>query len=187
MYYKIYTDGSTKNNGKDGTVGGYAFLVTDPYGNIIDAYAENNIPDTTNNRMELTAILAALFMYEKRMRRKDQDASIELYSDSEYALRSLFQWSTNWASNGWKTAKGTDVKNQDLIKNFYDKQWYPYLKNQAEGKRNSWSKFFYFHVKGHSEDKYNNIVDKLATGEYTVEEVLKKNENRQTKIENIIF
>ena len=177
MFYKIYTDGSTKGNGKEKNTGGYAFIVTDYFGDIIDAYAETGIENTTNNRMELTAILAALFMYEKRMRNKDQNAEIQLYSDSEYALKALFSWSTGWASNGWKTSKGEDVKNQDLIKNFYDKQWAPYLKNLVEGKRNSWSKFSYFHVNGHSTNEYNNIADKLATGEYTVDEVLNRYKN----------
>lgn len=174
MYYKIYTDGSTKRNGKEGNTGGYAFIVVDDFGNIIDAYAETGIPDTTNNRMELTAIIAALFMNEKRMRKKDENAVISLYSDSEYALNSLFKWSNSWAANDWKTTQGTDVKNQDLIKPFYDKQWGPYLKNIEEGKKNSWSRFSYNYVRGHSTDNYNNTVDKLATGEYTVDQVLEK-------------
>lgn len=174
MFYKIYTDGSTKGNGKEKNTGGYAFIVVDGFGNIVDAYAETGIENTTNNRMELTAIIAALFMNEKRMRIKDECAEIFLYSDSEYALNSLFKWSDSWAKNGWKTASGSDVKNQDLIKPFYDKQWGPFLKNIEEGKRNSWSRFSYYYVKGHSIDNYNNTVDKLATGEYTVDQVLEK-------------
>lgn len=174
MIYYIYTDGSTRKNGKENSVGGYAFVVFNDRGDIIDAYAKTEIENTTNNRMELTAILAALFMYEKRMRIKDQKAEIVLYSDSEYALNSLFSWSKEWANNGWHTKSGSEVKNQDLIKNFYDKQWGPYLKNFYDGKRNSWSRFTYKYVKGHDKSLGNNIADQLATGELKVEDVLKK-------------
>lgn len=172
MNYRIYTDGSTKRNGKDGNSGGYGFLVINDLGTIIDAYSETNIKDTTNNRMELTAILAALFMYEKRMRNKDQQAYITLYSDSEYALNSLFNWSIGWDRDGWKTTSGTVVKNQDLIKPFFDKQWKPYLNNMANGRANSWSRFEFRYIKGHGTDKYNNLADKLATGEITPEEII---------------
>lgn len=175
MNYRIYTDGSTRNNGKDGNVGGYGFLVLDQYNNIVDAYAETNIENTTNNRMELTAIVAALFMWEKRMRNKDEGSYIELYSDSEYALKSLFSWSHTWAMNGWKTTQGTEVKNQDLIKNFYDKQWSKYLDNMVKGKRNSWSKFSYSHIHGHNGNKYNELADKLATGQISPESIIAKN------------
>ena len=156
MVYYIYTDGSTRKNGKENSVGGYAFVVFNDRGNVIDAYAKTEIENTTNNRMELTAILAALFMYEKRMRIKDQRAEIVLYSDSEYALKSLFSWSKEWADNDWHT-------------------WGPYLKNLYDGKRNSWSRFTYMYVKGHDKSLGNNMADQLATGELKVEDVLKKN------------
>lgn len=173
--YNIYTDGSTRRNGKDGNIGGYAFVVYDTWQErVVDAYAKINIENTTNNKMELTAILSALFMWEKRMRNKDQKREIYLYSDSQYALNSLFVWSKGWANNGWKTATGTKVKNLDLIKPFYDKQWGPFLKNVNEGKRNSWSKFYYQWVQGHSESTLNIIADKLATGELTPEKVIGK-------------
>ena len=174
MYY-IYTDGSTKGNGKDGNTGGYAFIVYDQWNErVVDAYAKTGIENTTNNRMELMAILSGLFMWEKRMRKKDERREIWLYSDSQYALNSLFVWSKNWANNGWKTSTGTKVKNLDLIKDFYDKQWAPYLKNINEGKRNSWSMFHYDWVHGHDKFVGNIIADKLATGEMVPEEVIGK-------------
>ena len=166
---EFYTDGAYSSKSE---MGGWAAICVEEE-NIIDTQSGYE-PYTTNNRMELTAIIAALFMNEKRMRIKDEMAEIFLYSDSEYALNSLFKWSDSWAKNGWKTANGSDVKNQDLIKPFYDKQWGPFLKNIEEGKRNSWSRFSYYYVKGHSTDNYNNTVDKLATGEYTVDQVLEK-------------
>ncbi len=173
MEYYIYTDGSAKNNGSESSIGGYGFVVTDSSGRLIDAYAKTNIENTTNNRMELTAILAALFMYEKRMRIKDERAYIYLFSDSNYALNSLFKWCPEWERNEWKTASGSDVKNLDLIQNFYNKQWKPYLENMRDGKRNSWSRFSYQYVQGHATSKWNNIADKLATGQITPEDVLK--------------
>ena len=178
MNYKIYTDGSTKRNGKDGSIGGYAFVVVDNRGVLVDAYAQTNIENTTNNRMELTAILAALFMYQKRMRTsKDEGAYITLYSDSEYALKCLFRWNREWASNGWLTKTGTEVKNKDLIKPFYDKYWGKYLDNIAEGKSDSWRNFEYVYVPGHSNIYWNELADRLAAGQLTVEEAL-KNEGR---------
>ncbi len=174
MIYNIYTDGSVKRNGNNGSIGGYAFIVTDGYGCLVDAYAKTGIENTTNNRMELTAILAALFMYQKRMRTsKDEGAHINLYSDSAYALNALFQWSISWANNDWKTASGQKVKNQDLIKNFYDKQWGVYQKNIQLNKRDSWRNFIYNYVKGHEGNPGNELADKLATGELTPDKLVK--------------
>lgn len=179
MIYDIYTDGSTKRNGADSNVGGYAFVVVDSYrGTLLDAYAQTGIENTTNNRMELMAILSALFMYQKRMRSsKDEGAIIRLFSDSIYALNSLFVWSMDWAVHSWKTKTGTEVKNKDLIKPFYEKYWGRYLKNQMAGRTDSWRNFQWHHIEGHHGYKWNEIADKLATGELTVEEVF-ENENR---------
>ena len=189
MVYYIYTDGSVKKNEDGKKVGGYGYVVFDLYGNLIDAYSQNNIENTTHNRMELTAILAALFMYEKRMRIKDQRANIYLYSDSEYALKSLFSWCKDWAENGWHTMSGSEVKNQDLIKNFYDKQWGPYLKNLDECKKNSWSRFNYSYIKGHNGIIGNELADKLATGQITAKDILDKDikDTDKTGITRLIF
>ena len=64
-------------------------------------------PNTTNNRMELTAAIKGLESLE-------QSSQICLYTDSQYLKNGITQWIERWKINGWYTSEGTPVKNQDL-------------------------------------------------------------------------
>ena len=68
-----------------------------------------NIDNPTNNKAELSAIWASLKL-------TDPDKPLIIYSDSTYSINCLTKWYKNWMKNGWKTAKGEDVLNKNLIK-----------------------------------------------------------------------
>ena len=97
---------------------------------------------TTNNRMELTAVIKAL----EAMKRPG--LSIRLYSDSRYVLNGIEEWMAGWKARGWKTASRKPVLNQDLwqrldaLSQQHDIEWH-------------W-------VKGHSGDSGNEKADALA-------------------------
>ena len=145
MTFEIYCDGSTKGNGKENSVGAWAWLVHEG-GNIIqkDYQAETN---TTNQRMELTAAAEALeYVVNNIMGPHDR---VVVYTDSAY-LHNCYQqkWYENWQKNGWKNAKKQPVANQDLWERlipYFDIFGIDFVK-----------------VKGHAGVQYNEIVDELA-------------------------
>ncbi|NLW55064.1 MAG: ribonuclease HI [Firmicutes bacterium] len=99
-------------------------------------------PNTTNQRMELTAALKGLASLKRPCR-------VTLYSDSAYLVNAFRQrWFDRWQVNGWKTTKGTPVENQDL--------WQELLR-LTERHQVEWVK-----VKGHADNKENNRCDELA-------------------------
>jgi len=131
---KIYTDGACSGNpGR----GGWAAIILDD-GKIekICGASEN----TTNNRMELIAVISAL-KYVK-------DENIEIFTDSKYTKDGIEKWIVNWRKNGWKTTNKKDVKNIDLWQSLDEL-------NQKKNVQWSW-------VKGHSDNEYNNMADELA-------------------------
>ena len=99
-------------------------------------------PETTNNRMELTAVLEAL----KALK---EPCEVDIYTDSAY-IHNAFEkgWIERWQRNGWKTAAKQPVENQDL--------WLGILEASAV------HRVRYNKVKGHADDKYNNMCDELA-------------------------
>ena len=136
MTIKIYTDGACSGNpGK----GGWGALIQEHNNETKINGSEQN---TTNNRMELTAVIKALELFEKSV-------EIEIYTDSKYVMQGITEWIKNWKNNQWKTSQKKDVKNKDL--------WV--LLDQASEKhiiKWNW-------VKGHSGDYGNETADKLAT------------------------
>ena len=131
---KIYTDGACSGNpGR----GGWAAIIID--GEEIEKISGSS-ENTTNNRMELIAVISALKYVKKE--------NIELFTDSKYTKDGIEKWILNWKKNGWKTANKQDVKNMDLWQNL-DKL------NQKKNVQWNW-------VKGHSDNKYNNMADELA-------------------------
>ncbi len=98
-------------------------------------------PETTNNRMELTAVIEGL-------RALKRSCHIEVTTDSKYVLQGINEWMENWKRNGWKTAAKKPVKNVDLWKQL-----------DEEVKRHSinWQ-----WVKGHSGVAGNELADQLA-------------------------
>jgi len=98
---KIHTDGSCLGNPGPG---GWAFVMSD---GIKTAERSGGAPDTTNNRMELSAVIAALSAIKNTH-------DIEITTDSEYVKNGVEKWMTNWKKNGWKTAAKKPVLNRDL-------------------------------------------------------------------------
>ena len=133
---KIYTDGSCLGN--PGT-GGWAYSLKLNNKDIAHYGYEK---ETTNNRMELTAAIKALEFL------KDFEGEITVITDSNYLKDGISTWITNWKKNNWKTANKNSVKNQDL---------WVILDQLTIHKKVKWD-----WVKGHSIDKFNNVVDELA-------------------------
>lgn len=147
----IYTDGahSSKSN-----VGGWAIVI--PTQNEERPYISYGdwVFETTNNRMELTAILKALqyaydhWAYESLYNAPFEGANI--YTDSAY-ISNCFKdgWYKSWRNNGWKTSKKEPVANQDLWEAIL--YYYEIMPNITIAK-----------VPGHSNNTWNNMADKLA-------------------------
>jgi len=132
----IYTDGACSGNPGPGGWGAYidnAGLVTELSG---------REEDTTNNRMELKAVIEALNSFTNK-------TNLNLYTDSKYVMDGSSKWIENWKKNGWKTAQKKAVKNQDLwieldkLVHFHQIHWV-------------W-------VKGHDGNLGNERADYLAT------------------------
>lgn len=100
--YIIYTDGSCKGNPGPGAA---AIVVTSPEGDILDEFVKY-FPTTTNNRMEMTAAIAALKAAPR--------AHVTIITDSQYVLKGMTQWIKGWKAKGWVTAAKKPVENQDL-------------------------------------------------------------------------
>jgi ribonuclease HI len=131
----IYTDGACKGNPGPGGWG--AWLRSGM--NERELYGGE--PQTTNNRMELTAVIEAL-------RALKWPCEVALYTDSQYVRQGITAWIGNWKKRGWKTADKKPVKNADL--------WQA-LDDQAMRHRVQWH-----WVQGHSGDEGNERADALA-------------------------
>jgi len=131
----IYTDGACRGNPGPGGWG--ALLQSGEHVKEISG-AE---PATTNNRMELTAVIRALEALKRPV-------EVRLYTDSEYVRRGISEWLPSWKARGWKTAARKPVKNQDL--------WQA-LDAAAARHRIEWH-----WVKAHSGVPGNERVDRLA-------------------------
>lgn len=135
----LYTDGACSGN--PGIGGWGAILEFNGNEKELSGVCEN----TTNNQMELTAVIEGL----KALK---EPCNVEVYSDSAYVVNAFLQdWITAWQLNGWKNANKQEVKNVEL--------WQELL-NLCCTHKVSWHK-----VKGHADNEKNNRCDKLATGE----------------------
>lgn len=135
----IYTDGACSGN--PGIGGWGAVLIYNGVKKEISGYDKN----TTNNRMELFAVIQAL-------RCLKFGCECEIYSDSQYIVDAFNKdWITSWQQNGWRTSSKSEVKNIDL--------WLALL---YETQRHSVT---FVKVKGHADVELNERCDKLARGE----------------------
>jgi ribonuclease HI len=131
----IHTDGACKGNPGPGGWG--ALLAYD--GRERELYGGE--PMTTNNRMELTAVIRALEALKR-------SSTVTIYTDSQYVRHGITDWIRNWKKNGWRTSARTPVKNADLWQHLdtlcaqHDITWH-------------W-------VKGHANDPGNERADALA-------------------------
>ena len=133
----IYTDGACSGNPGPGGWGAILFYED----NKKEIYGNN--PNTTNNIMELTAVIEALKLLKV-------ECEVELYSDSAYVVNAFDKgWIYNWKKNNWKTSGKDDVKNREL--------W------EELDKLTQKHKVKFIKVKGHSDNEFNNRCDFLAT------------------------
>jgi len=133
----IYTDGACSGN--PGPGGWAAVLMYGEHVKEISGY----MPETTNNRMEVFAVIQALGLLK-------QACKVTVYSDSAYLVNASLQgWLDNWQRNGWKTAKKEPVENQDL--------WRSLLSLMKP------HDMHFVKVRGHADNEWNNRCDKLAT------------------------
>jgi ribonuclease HI len=131
----IYTDGACSGN--PGRGGWGALLI---YGDRRrEIYGGEH--DTTNNRMELSAVIGALKLLSR-------GTEAEVFTDSQYVKNGITEWISKWKANGWKSAGGKPVKNKDL--------WLE-LDGLASLHSISWQ-----WVKGHAGHPENERVDELA-------------------------
>jgi len=136
---EIYTDGACSGNPG---IGGWGALLRHKDSEKQLSGGEMN---TTNNRMELTAVIEALQALKK-------SCNITLYTDSKYVMNGITEWLANWKKNGWKTShKNGDVKNVDL--------W------QALDALVQHHEIRFVWVKGHAGNTANELVDSLARAE----------------------
>ena len=111
---------------------------------------------TTNNRMELRAVIEA-FKRTINTKNLKHDIQYDIYSDSAYVVNTINNhWIEAWKKNNWKTTKGEDVKNKDLWEEFDELR----AKVNKLGIHITLNK-----VKGHSGNTFNELVDKLAREE----------------------
>jgi|TARA_B110000305_G_C18767026_1_gene327943 ribonuclease HI len=132
----IYTDGACSGNPGPGGWGVYI----DNNGEIIEL--SGNESETTNNRMELQAIIEALSYFS-------DISKINLFTDSKYVIDGANSWMVNWKKNGWQTAQKKPVKNKDL--------WIK-LDTLIQTHKLTWN-----WVKGHDGNFGNERADYLAT------------------------
>lgn len=136
---EIFTDGACSGNPG---AGGWGVVLRC---NGVEKELSGGDADTTNNRMELTAVIEALKALKK-------SCNIILYTDSRYVMDGVTQWMPNWKQNGWRTAnKKSPVKNIDLWQS---------LESLLEKHKIKW-----IWVKGHNGHPENERVDKLARDE----------------------
>jgi len=132
----IYTDGACSGNPGPGGWG--ALLMFED----IKKEISGGKKDTTNNIMEITAVIEGLKLLK-------YSCIVDIYSDSAYVVNAFNQnWIANWKKKGWKNSKNEDVKNRELWEE---------LENLTKNHEVTFIK-----VKGHSDNEYNNRCDELA-------------------------
>lgn len=132
---EIYTDGACSGN--PGIGGWGAVLIYSNNKKEIHGREEY----TTNNKMELTAVIKSLESLQEQ-------CEIDLYTDSIYVKKGITEWIYSWKKNGWKNSKKEEIKNKDL--------WQT-LDSLVKQHKINW-----FWVKGHADNEINNRADELA-------------------------
>jgi len=135
MTIEIYTDGACSGNPGPGGWG--AVLLYKEHKKEIFGGQK----DTTNNRMELQAVIESLKALKK-------SSKVKIYTDSKYAMEGITKWIENWKKNNWRNSNRKPVKNADLWQKLDDEV----VKHQIN----------WVWVKGHSGNHYNEIADELA-------------------------
>ncbi len=145
---QLFTDGACKGNPG---IGGWGALIKQAKGvNELKGFQIH----TTNNRMELVAVIEGLKSINK-------NENIQIITDSKYVKNGMNQWIVNWKNNGWRTASKKPVKNKEL--------WQE-LDTLVQNYNINWK-----WVKGHSGDPGNERADQLANE--AIEEYYEKKSN----------
>lgn len=152
MVLRFYTDGACSGNGKEDACGGWGVVVCLPKKQVRLSGGEKA---TTNNRMELTAVIKALLWYTKH-RKEIKTNRVQIYSDSSYVVNAVNQnWLLFWKRNGFINSKKEEVKNKDL--------WLKFIEVKTEIEKDYGVKIEFVKVKGHDGIALNVLADKLAT------------------------
>ncbi|MFQ5415914.1 MAG: ribonuclease H [Myxococcota bacterium] len=133
----VFTDGSCEGNPGPGGWG-YVWVADDR----VVAEEHGADPDTTNNRMELTALIAAL-------RALPLDCRVKIYSDSQLCVRTVNEWAAGWEARGWRRKSGP-IANLELVQELCA------LANERPGAELTW-------IKAHDGSRWNEYADALAT------------------------
>jgi len=140
----LFTDGACSGNPGPG---GWAFILRHVASGK-EMEESDGEPETTNNKMELTAVIRGL-------QQLNQPCRVELYSDSTYVGKGLSEWMPRWKANGWKRREGKKLKplaNEDLWRQLDELL----AKHDVE----------FHHVRGHSGHPENERCDELAVAAY---------------------
>jgi len=147
--FRIYTDGGCSGNPGPG---GWAYVMVQKtfQGDELIAQDMGGEKDTTNNRMELTAVISALRALKTMKSRSEISTSREalVITDSQYVQKGITDWIKTWKRNSWRTSDKSPVKNKDLwveldsLAGEFSIQW-------------EW-------VKGHAGNKFNEMCDDMT-------------------------
>ena len=142
----LYADGSCLHNPGPG---GFALIALQKQADRIQkGFWQERQPDTTNNRMELSAVLAALRLFEGA-------SELHFLLDSQYVLKGVQEWMPNWKKNRWKKTDKKPVLNADL---WQAVDGFVYATPKKFGK------LCWHWVEGHAGNVYNELCDQLAKG-----------------------
>ena len=141
-HFIVFTDGASRGNPGPG---GYGAVVVGLVAKQVWEFGDRD-DKTTNNRMELSAIIRAL---EEIRKIKSEDLEITIHTDSKYVIKGAITWIFNWQKNNWQTKNKTDVLNRDL---------WEALAGLIKNKKIEWK-----HVPGHVGIHGNERVDEIGT------------------------
>ena len=146
MHYNLWTDGACSKNGKDDSIGGWAYVIVDPYRRIIAKDSGSEKP-STNNRMEMIAVIKALNKFNEIASSGFDTCTV--LTDSAYIFNCKEQnWYKTWERNGWVNFSKKPVKNAELWR-----EMIPYF----DRINITWEK-----VRGHNGISFNEMVDEMA-------------------------
>lgn len=147
----IYTDGGCRDNGAKENTGAIGIVLIYPEKDYVKEYRKAYI-NTTNNQMELLAVIKGLKMLK-------EPCKVDVYSDSAYVVNAFQQkWIDSWRAKGWTRGKSGELKNKELWMELYQLT----QTHQVQFKK----------VKGHSNNEFNNRCDELVN--MAMDEMLEK-------------
>ncbi|MFQ3621605.1 MAG: ribonuclease HI [Spirochaetales bacterium] len=152
----IYTDGGSSGNPGPG---GWAYILVFPDGTRLERAGKEEY--TTNNKMELRAVLEALEYLSYQWERLDskeplqqgeaEKPKVRIHTDSQYVQLGITDWIYSWVKNGWRTSNRKPVKNREL----WEQLWHLIQLYQIQ----------WVWIKGHAGDPYNEYCDSLVQQE----------------------